>query len=725
MSTLQKIILTVFMAASSVFAVPALIPRPVEMKETGQTLEFKADATIVFADASAKSSAEQLAVLLRPATGFKWPVRSGGQGAIVLKTRNDAALGREGYQLEVSNHVSVQAPMAAGLFNGGQTLLQLFSPEIYSAEKVSMTWTVPTVEIRDMPSFAWRGVMLDVSRYFFNKEFMLRYIDMMAAHKLNVLHWHLIDDAGWRIEIKKYPKLTEIGAFRGKGKWAYGGFYTQEDIREIVQYAADRNIMIVPEVEIPAHTLAAMAAYPYLSCTGEAQTVPTRHSISRELYCAGKESTWEFLDDVMDEVCSLFPGKYIHIGGDEAKYDRWKECPNCQAKIKKLNLKGEHELQGWMTRRIETSLKKHGKAILGWDEILDCGVSTEAGIMVWHKPEAAVKGANRGNPVVMALTGHCYFDAPESYIAGEPPCAGWIPPISLRRTYEWDPVPAGLTGDAAKKILGAHGCVWTDQFLHNAAVLADKPGKGTAASEAYVEYLSLPRLAALAEVCWTPQDERSWDEFFGRMAKQYNRYDAHGWNYRTPLPVVDVKQKGDDSFVISATSPMRGATVHFTLDGSVPTAKSAELTEAIEIPDQMMFRAVTVAADGKRTSLIFDFEEKLKPLYSKLGTLVGKWSPENVAPVMTFKATGKITKNGTYRISFAESKKGAAAKVTGLKLLKNGRTVAKGKLLGRISKRPKTEGVELVVSDYETGAEFELEVSMKPGKNHGYVLLKL
>ena len=325
----------------------------------------------------------------------------------------------------------------------------------------------------------------------------------------------------------------------------------------------------------------------------------------------------------------------------------------------------------------------------------------------------------------MALTGHCYLDAPESYIAGEPPCAGWIPPISLRRAYEWDPVPAGLTGDAAKKILGAHGCVWTDQFLHNAAVLADKPGKGTAASEAYVEYLSLPRLAALAEVCWTPQDERSWDEFFGRMATQYNRYDAHGWNYRTPLPVVDVKQKGDDSFVISATSPMRGATVHFTLDGSAPTAKSAELTEAIEIPDQMMFRAVTVAADGKRTSLIFDFEEKLKPLYSKLGTLVGKWSPENVAPVMTFKATGKITKNGTYRISFAESKKGAATKVTGLKLLKNGRTVAKGKLLGRISKRPKTEGVELVVSDYETGAEFELEVSMNPGKNHGYVLLKL
>jgi hexosaminidase len=738
---MNKIILSVMMMSSAVLATPSLIPQPVDVKELGGTWELNRNAVISYADATAKQPAELLAAQLRLATGFKLPIQSGSTGDIVFQTVEDAALGQEGYAVRVADRVSIMAPTATGLFYGAQTLRQLLPPEIYSsnawkkeggqASSFAMVsadrqpaWEISTVEIRDFPRFGWRGVMLDVSRYFFGKEFMLRYIDMMAVHKLNVLHWHLIDDAGWRIEIKKYPKLTEIGAFRGQGESAYGGFYTQEDIREIVQYAAERNIMIVPEVEIPAHTLAAIAAYPQLSCSGKVQTVPASHSISRELYCAGKESTWEFLEDVMDEVCSLFPGKYVHIGGDEARYDRWEKCASCQAKIKELNLKGEHELQGWMTRRIETSLKKHGKAILGWDEILDCGVSTEAGIMVWHKPSAAVEGANRGNPVVMALTGHCYFDAPESYIAGEPPCASWIPPISLRRAYEWDPVPAGLKGDAVKKILGAQGCVWTDQFLHNAHVLADKPGKGTAASEVYVEYLSLPRLAALAEVCWTPQDERSWADFSTRMALQYNRYDARDWNYRTPLPVVAVKQNGEGDFVISATAPMRGATVRYTLNGSAPTAESVKLTEAIGVADKMAFRAVTVAADGKRTSLVFDFEEKLKPLYSKLGALVGKWSPETVAPVMTFKATGKITENGTYRISFAESKKGAATKVTGLKLLKNGNPVAEGKLLGATSKWPKADGVDLVVSKYETGAEFVLEVSMNPGGNHGYVLLK-
>ncbi|VGO18698.1 beta-N-acetylhexosaminidase [Pontiella sulfatireligans] len=721
---MKRMILSLVFMTMAAGASPSVIPQPLEMKETDKILTLQPNAGISYVDTAAKSSAEQLASMLRPATGYDWPVRQGGEGTIVLQTRKDASLGKEGYRLNITDRVVIQAPTAAGLFYGAQTLLQLLPPEIYSAKKVSKVWNVPTVEIRDTPRFEWRGMMLDVSRCFFGKEFVLRYIDLMAMHKANVLHWHLTDDPGWRIEIKKYPKLTDIGGFRGKGESRYGGFYTQDDIREIVQYAADRNIMIVPEIELPAHSQAVMAAYPHLACFDKEQTIPTRHFISRELYCAGKESTWEFLEDVMDEVCELFPGKYVHIGGDEAKYDQWKKCPDCQAKIKELNIKGEHELQGWMTQRIEKYLQQHHKKILGWDEILGCGVSDEAGIMSWWRPKAAVEAANRGNPVVMALTGHCYFDAPESHVVGEPPAATWIPPVSLRHAYNWDPVPAALKGAAIKNIQGAEGCIWSDQLINPANGLMDKPGEGTAHSEAYVEYLTLPRLAALAEVCWTPQDDRVWDDFFSRMATQYNRYDAAGWNYRTPLPVVETKQNEEGTFSISAIAPMRGASVHYTLNGMEPTATSVELNAPINVKDTMAFKAVTVGADERRTSLVFNFEEKLAPRYRKLGALVGKWSAENVAPVMKFKVTGKVDQNGIYRVSFSEKKRGEAMEVTGLRLLKNGRAIAEGTLLGPTSKRPKTEGVDLVVSDYETGAHFELEVTMKPGKNQGFVLIK-
>ena len=395
-------------------ALPALVPKPVSLV-TGEGAFTLDDRTAIGADAKSRPAAQLLAGWLKETTGHEPKV--GRRGKISLKVDPAlASLGDEGYRLEVGpKGVSLRAPKYAGIASGIQTLRQLLptSPEKSVA--------IPAVVIEDKPAYAWRGMMLDVARYFLDKKYVLHYLDILAAHKLNVLHLHLIDDQGWRVEIKKYPKLTEIGGFRGEGDKREGGFYTQSDIREIVEYAKVRNITVVPEIELPAHTLSAVCAYPWLSCTGIQHKMPTTHFISDDLYCAGKPSTWAFLKDVLGELCDLFPSKTVHIGGDEARYDKWKACPNCQRKIRELGLKDEKALQGWMTREIEAMLKKKGRRILGWDEILRCGVTETAGIMPWHDPQAGADAARRGNPIVPALIGHCYFDTPDAKLPGELP----------------------------------------------------------------------------------------------------------------------------------------------------------------------------------------------------------------------------------------------------------------------------------------------------------------
>jgi hexosaminidase len=552
--------------------------------------------------------------------------------------------------------------------------------------------------------------MLDVSRWYFDKEFVKRYIDLMAMHKLNVLHWHLIDDPGWRIEIKKYPKLTKIGAFRGEGKWRFGGFYTQDDIREIVKYAADRHIEIVPEVELPAHTLSAVVAYPHLCCTGKQMVIPTRHSISRELYCAGRDSTWEFLENVMTEVCELFPGKYIHIGGDEARYDRWKACSHCQKKLKELGLKSEKELQGWMTRRIEKFLQKKGKQILGWDEILGCGISTSAGVMTWHRPKTASVGAKRGNPVVMALTGHCYFDAPESKLSGEPYAASWIAPISLKKAYQWDPVPAGLTGDAAGNILGAQGCLWSDQLLMRARLTNEKskmlktPGK-------YMEYLTLPRSAALAEVTWTPKAQRDWDKFSARMGRMLLRYSQSGYSYRMPEPAVTAKKQADGSTLISASAPVEGGQVRYTIDNSTPTGDSPKLTKPVSVPKSATFKAITIGPAGK-SSLVFEYvDQSVK--YAKHGKQIGQWKTGKIASrkagKVTFDATGLINKPGVYTVTFLYTGGRHRLDIDGIEVVKNdGAPIAKDTHHGHTGGKSKGNTYTVKIAEYETGASYKI-----------------
>ena len=717
---------------------PAIVPNPQQMRLiAGKPFTLNPKTTIIYRDENSKTVANLLAETLRPATGLPLPVariRPKNSRAIVLSTSGKLHKNStESYSLLASEtEILLTASSPRGLFNATQTLLQLLPPEIHNLKKSTRkTWSIPAVSITDAPSFPWRGMMLDPARYFITKKYILRYLDMMALHKLNVLHLHLIDDCGWRIEIKKYPKLTEVGAWRGKGENRHGGFYSQDDIREMVAYARARNITIVPEIEIPAHTLSALVAYPHLGCFNKKFTMPSRHSISPELYCAGKETTWKFLEDVLTEVCDLFPSTFIHIGGDEAKYQRWDKCPDCQALMKKEGLKNAHELQGWMTTRIETILRAKGRRIIGWDEILHCGVSNKAGIMTWHKPSTAVDGAKRGNPVVMSLVRHTYFDTPESKLPGEPPAATWTPPVTLSKAYNWHPVPKGLKGAAAKNILGPNGCVWNDRFLHNADVLADKPGKGTSTSEAYIDYLSLPRMAALAEVGWTHQDKRDFTDFKNRMRSIYKRYDQLAYNYRIPVPDITVKRNSDKSYTLTATCPVAGGIIRYTENGSTPTATSKPLKEPLTLANLSGFRAATFNSTGKRQSLLFQHIDKPNK-YAKYGTLVGKWKSGQVGNAkpkeVTFDATGLIDGNGRYTITFLYTSGKFRLDIDGIKVVRNDTVhVDKDIHHGFAGASHKNNTYKINVKNYETGASFKIKAMIYGDQGtdtNGVVLIK-
>lgn len=726
---LASLLVLTSLMTTSVTAEVSIVPQPKSLKElNSKAVPLDPKTPILYQGNGAKAVAELLAESLHTQTGLtlktKELTEKADKGIILTISKNGRSDHAESYALKAdAGQVQIMAPTAAGLFYGTQTLLQL----IPDGKK-----EVQPVLISDAPGYQWRGMMLDVSRYFFNKDYVLRYLDMMAMHKMNTLHWHLIDDAGWRIEIKKYPKLTEIGGFRGKGDKRYGGFYTQDDIREIVAYASARNITIVPEIELPAHTLPALVAYPHLGCFNKSFEVPSRHFISQDLYCPGKETTWTFLEDVFTEVCDLFPGTFIHIGGDEAKYSRWKKCPDCQKTIKDNKLKNEHALQGWMTTRVEDFLKTKNKRIIGWDEILGAGVSNKAGIMTWHKPSTAVDGAKRGNPVVMSLTGHAYFDVAESKLEGEPPTAGWIPPISLEKAYRWEPTPKSIAGTpAAKNILGASGCIWTDMFLHKANILADKPGQGTAHSEAYVDYLSLPRMAALAEVTWTPQANRNYEGFSSRMKDMYVRYDKLGYQYRVPVPDAKIERTPEKTFKVSATSPVSGGVVRYTTDGSKPTADSKVLDGAVIVSKIHDFRAATFTAGDKRQSLSFQHIDPNNK-FAKYGAVVGKWEAGKIGnkkpKEVIFNATGLINSNGTYVITFQYTGGRERLDIDGIEVVRND-TVHVGKDIhhGFTGGSAKNNSYKIKVNNYETGASFKIKAQIygdEGDDSNGLVLIK-
>lgn len=511
---------------------PSVIPQPVQMEVGRGIFDLDADTRIVLTNPTneVQQLTESWARPIRATSGFNLQLvdtpSDAPSNTITLRLSRDASHPAEGYRLNVtSDVVTVEAKTPAGLFYGLQTLTQLLSGGHSSG------WSVPVVQIVDAPRFAYRGMHLDVGRHFFPVAFVKKYIDLLAMYKMNKFHWHLTDDQGWRIEIKKYPKLTEIGAYRketvvgknferfdrpyvGDGQ-PHGGFYTQDEVREVVAYARARYIDVIPEIEMPGHATAALAAYPELACTDGPFNVPTTWGIFEDVFCP-KEETFQFLEDVLTEVIAVFPSQYIHIGGDEVLKVRWKESELAQEVITREGLADEDELQSYFIKRIESFLQAQGRRLIGWDEILEGGLAPDATVMSWRGMEGGIEAARQGHDVIMTPTSHTYFDYYQGDPVQEPLAIRGLTP--LEKVYGFEPVPETLSAEDAAHILGAQGNVWTEYM----------------ATTDHVEYMVFPRMLALAEVVWSPQELRNWEDFVQRLPAQLQHLDTLGVNYRQP-----------------------------------------------------------------------------------------------------------------------------------------------------------------------------------------------
>jgi hexosaminidase len=475
----------------------------------------------------------QLAGMLAPATGFA--LRIGidqSDNSIRIDIDPSAAgIGDEGYRLVIQpKQIFITAKKETGAFYAFQTLRQLLPPRIFSSTAVDgVAWEMPCVNIEDRPRFRWRGLMLDCSRHFMPKEYIERFLDVMAIHKFNTFHWHLVDDQGWRLEIRKYPRLTEIGAWRNQtlvghahekpekydGK-RYGGFYTQDDVREIVAYAADRHITIVPEIEMPGHSRAAIAAYPQLGNTSEPIGVKTNWGVEPHILNAD-ESTILFYHDVLGEVLELFPSKFIHVGADEAVKDEWNASPKIKARMTELGVKNAHDLQSYFIHRMDDYLTAHGRRLVGWDEILEGGLSPNAVVMSWHGDAPAIEAARQGHDAVMSPHQLTYFDYYQSQDKSHEPLAigGFLP---LSKVYEFDPMPTGLPENEGTHILGGQGQIWTEYIQ----------------TPQQVDYMAYPRACALAEDLWTPASGKNYEQFIQRLDLHLQRLQAMQVHFRMP-----------------------------------------------------------------------------------------------------------------------------------------------------------------------------------------------
>jgi hexosaminidase len=511
----------------------SVIPQPVSMEVNDGYFEIGPDTRVV-AENEAEAEAAKLIDALAPAMGFELNIADASQrrrGSISLRLDEDLSkLGGEGYMLRVSpRRISIRAKEPAGLFYGIQTLLQLLPVQILSTTKVEgVEWKVPSVRITDYPRFGWRGLLVDPARHFIPKQDLMRFIDTMALHKFDCLQIHLTDDQGWRIEIKKYPKLTEVGAWmdftttrRGQGTESPadkrpGGFYSQDDIREIVQYAAERYINIVPEIEMPAHTGAAIVSYPEIGLYPEklsALPIKKRWG-ANERVLAPRPKTVEFMQSVLAEVMELFPSEYIHIGGDEANMSHWIKSEEMQAQKRELGLKDEAELHSWFIKQMDSFLTSHGRRLVGWDEILQGGLAPGATVMSWRGQQGGITAANAGHDVVMAPTSHTYFDYYQGPSEGEPKAIGGN--LSVGKVYGFEPIPKDIAAEKIKHVLGVQGQLWGEYI--------------STAEHRY--YMAYPRAAALAEVAWSPKSASNYESFLARLGCHLKRFDAAGINYR-------------------------------------------------------------------------------------------------------------------------------------------------------------------------------------------------
>jgi hexosaminidase len=709
-----------------------LIPKPLKHQQKSEVFQLNQSTKIVYAE-SLNDLAKYLSESLSAPTGWDLELveaKKAKKNSILLQIDSSISDNIEAYQLSVSTgQVVITGQSSAGVFNAMQTMFQLMPSKVYNKlRQRNVNWTIQGAEIEDEPLYSWRGMMLDASRYFYDKDYVLHLIDMMGMYKMNVLHLHLIDDAGWRLEIKKYPKLTSIGGFRGEGHERTGGYYTQEDLKEIVAYASLRNVEVIPEIEIPAHTLAAIAAYPHLSCTEKEFKVPLQHFISRDLYCVGKESTFEFLEDVFKETFELFPSKYIHIGGDEARYDRWAKCPHCQKRKKDLGLKNEADLQVYFTKRVQQMVKKYGKTIVGWDEMLEKGLEDKAVGMVWHNKKKAISGTKDGHDVVMALTGHCYFDVAESKIPGEVKAATWLPPISLEKTYALNPMIKGLDEKYRPQVLGGHATLWSDQFIHG-TILQEIEPLNENRSEKYFDYLTFPRMAALAEAVWTPVENKNWDDFEMRMASHYPRLDEAGYGYRVPQPKLISKEKKGKQFEIRLENVVDGAQIRYTTDGVKPNPYSAVYEAPVLVDRLSDFQAITVV-NRKQYSLPLYFPEKYEQ-FKKYGKFLSEWKPALIKGkefgVLEMNATGKIDSNGQYELAFLFTEGSYRLDIQSVEVYKNGNKITEDIHDGFTGGQSKNNIYKFTIDQYETGAGFTIKAKVRGdlgNDSYGVVFIK-
>ena len=569
---LKLIIVLLFIALQSTAQLP-LIPYPAHVSIKEGSFQFNDKTKILYdspllksmADASATSWSALKALQIESMVHKNGNVEH--SVLLLLNQPFNHELGMEGYQLEIlASHLVLSANAPSGIRYGLQTIGQLL--DAATDAKISCATIV------DFPRFSYRGMHLDVSRHFMPMSQIYKMIDELERHKMNVFHWHLVDDQGWRIEIKKYPKLTEVGAWRedksdkhwndrslskAGAKTTYGGFYTQEEISSLVAYAAERNITVIPEIEMPAHVMSVLAAYPELSCTGENLGVPPGGVWPiTHIYCAGKEETFNFLEDVLTEVMEIFPSSYIHIGGDEADKTEWKKCEKCQQRIKDEGLKDEHELQSYFIHRIEAFLNAHGRNLIGWDEILEGGLAPNATVMSWRGEEGGIAAAKMGHNVIMTPGSHCYFDHYQGDPSVEPLAIGGYTPLS--KVYAYEPVPAELTENEAKFVLGAQANHWTEYM--------PVPEQ--------LEYMAFPRLAAIAEVLWSPKSSRNWESFVNRMPAQFQRYEARGLNASKSAYQVKINAEPapDKSLKISFSTELQTSSIRYTLDGAEPDEQS-------------------------------------------------------------------------------------------------------------------------------------------------------
>lgn len=693
----------------------ALLPMPQKVVVKQETEFVLSPKTPISFDASLEPQAIYLRDLVRRSTGYTLPLKVGGEKGIVM--RIDPKIGKsESYRLDVNaRRVTVVGADAAGAFYGIQTLLQLLPPNIYDSRLQPQTrWTVPAVDIADAPNRPWRGLMIDVARYFYDTEFVKRVIDLMAHYKLNKLQMHLIDDSGWRLEIKKYPLLTQVGAWAGAKEHRLGGFYTQEEMRELIAYAGVRGVEIIPEIEFPAHILSAIAAYPWLSCTGERHEVPVQHFISRDLLCVGKESSFDFLRDVLNEVVELFPSPIIHIGGDEAVYDRWAACPHCQAVMKREGIEKPDGLQGWLTNRVARMMKEKQRTCMGWEEVIMRGEVAEPVIaLFWHQVNDTIQAVKTGHKAVLTPATHLYFDFPEQKTPGEVQAATWMPPISLEKVYS---MPLNDYSEAAT-VLGAQACYWSDQFIHGRK-LQEIDVLDENRSERYAEYLLFPRLVALSEICWINEGRRSWERFSKSNAYNYRRLDALDVHYRVPEPrIVNKTTNADKTTSFELASAMEEGVIVYTTDGTHPTRHSARYDGQVTVEDEELFHAATLS--GRRVSLpIYIYPDY--SAYAALGEYVGKHRTlaDKVEPVTeSFDLTGKIRGNGNYQIT-AVSQTGAPPIFQHWEVRKRGEIMADG--------TANDEKIEFSITQFEAGTPFTLKVSRQtqPQKQEFLLFIK-